>query len=61
VAIFISNAERHSKSGGHMPQERVQIGGIASTPVTIVGMLESQKPLPPEYAKTVDENFWELI
>jgi hypothetical protein len=44
-----------------MPQERVQIGGIASTPVTIVGMLESQKPLPPEYAKTVDENFWELI
>ena len=24
-------------------------------------LIENQKPLDPEYSKTVDENFWELI
>jgi len=36
-----------------------------ATPVrwkdNIKTLVENQKPLPPEYAKTVDENFWELI
>jgi len=30
-------------------------------PTIITNIIKNQKDLPPEFQKTVDENFWELI